>query len=65
MTKVIMQLIWKKVDSNYSQKQYEMAEKWCLLALKKAFVASGPVNKAKLERYEWKSSWLKWDLLTN
>lgn len=44
------QLIWKKVDSNYSQQQFEMAEKWCLLALKPAFAASGPVNRAKLER---------------
>lgn len=44
-------MIWKKIDSNYTQKQYDLAEKWCHLALKSAFGASGSINKAKLERW--------------
>lgn len=44
------QLIWKKVEGNYSQGNFDMAEKWCHLGLKSAFSNSGPQNRAKLER---------------
>lgn len=44
------QLIWKKVESNYSQGNFEMADMWCHLGLKSAFSNSGPQNRAKLER---------------
>lgn len=44
------QLMWKKIESNFSQAQYQMAEKWCQLALDRAFDNSGPSNRAKLER---------------
>ncbi|KAF3765502.1 hypothetical protein M406DRAFT_67943 [Cryphonectria parasitica EP155] len=43
-------LIWKKVNSNFNQAQYHMADKWCLLGLRDEFANSGPTNKAKLER---------------
>ena len=43
-------LIWKKIEANYSQGQYEMAERWCQLALSPAFSNSGPLNSAKIQR---------------
>lgn len=43
-------LIWKKIESNYSQGQYDLAEAWCRLALSPALVNSGPLNIAKLQR---------------
>lgn len=43
-------LIWKKIEANYSQGQYEMAEKWCRLALSSVFSNSGPLNNAKIQR---------------
>lgn len=43
-------LIWKKIEANYSQGQYDMAEKWCRLALSPVFSNSGPLNNAKIQR---------------
>lgn len=43
-------LIWKKIESNYGQGQYDMAEKWCHLALNPIFSNSGPLNSAKIQR---------------
>lgn len=43
-------LIWKKIEANYSQGQYEMADKWCRLALSPVFSNSGPLNNAKIQR---------------
>ncbi|POS79951.1 hypothetical protein DHEL01_v201659 [Diaporthe helianthi] len=43
-------LIWKKVEANYNQGQYGMAERWCRLALNPVFSNSGPVNRLKIQR---------------
>ncbi|KAK7735234.1 sporulation-specific protein 22 [Cytospora paraplurivora] len=43
-------LIWKKIESNYSQDQFDLAERWCRLALSPALVNSGPLNLGKLQR---------------
>jgi tetratricopeptide (TPR) repeat protein len=43
-------LILRKVEANYNQGQYEMAERWCRLALSPAFSNSGPLNSAKIQR---------------
>lgn len=43
-------LIWKKIEANYSQGQYDMAEKWCRLALSSVLSNSGPLNHAKIQR---------------
>lgn len=43
-------LIWKKIEANYSQGQYDMAERWCHLALSPAFANSGLLNNAKVQR---------------
>ncbi|EOO03635.1 putative spo22-domain-containing protein [Phaeoacremonium minimum UCRPA7] len=44
-------LIWKKLEYNFTQHQFDLAEKWCRLALSPLFRNSGPHNIAKLERY--------------
>ncbi|ROV97146.1 hypothetical protein VMCG_07448 [Cytospora schulzeri] len=43
-------LIWKKIESNYSQGMYDLAELWCRLALSPALVTSGPLNIGKIQR---------------
>lgn len=43
-------LVWKKIEANYSQGQYELAGKWCRLALSPVFSNSGPLNSAKIQR---------------
>lgn len=43
-------LIWKKVEANYNQGQYGMAERWCRLALNPVFSNSGPLNSMKIQR---------------
>lgn len=50
MILTFLQLIWKKIEANYTQNQFEMAEKWCRLALSRVFDTSGPTNRNKLER---------------
>ncbi|KAL2024147.1 hypothetical protein VTK56DRAFT_9927 [Thermocarpiscus australiensis] len=43
-------LLWKKIESNYTQGQYDLAERWCQLALHSVFQNCGPSNTSKLER---------------
>lgn len=44
-------LIWKRVDMNYGQQQYQSAENWCRLALHPLFAANaGSLNIAKIQR---------------
>ncbi|KAK4133190.1 SPO22-domain-containing protein [Trichocladium antarcticum] len=43
-------LLWKKLESSYSQGQYDLAESWCQLALHTIFQNCGPGNTSKLER---------------
>ncbi|KAL2135925.1 hypothetical protein VTI74DRAFT_6308 [Chaetomium olivicolor] len=43
-------LLWKKLESNYTQGQYDLAESWCQLSLHNAFQNCGPGNSSKLER---------------
>ncbi|KAI3394550.1 hypothetical protein diail_2541 [Diaporthe ilicicola] len=43
-------LIWKKIETNYNQGQYDLAEKWCQLALSPSLANSGPMNNAKIQR---------------
>jgi hypothetical protein len=45
-----MQLLWKKLESNYSQGQYDLAESWCQLSLHGVFRNCGAGNTSKLER---------------
>ena len=44
------QLLWKKLESNYSKGQYDLSESWCQLSLNKVFQNCGPSNTSKLER---------------
>ncbi|KAF4637760.1 hypothetical protein G7Y89_g330 [Cudoniella acicularis] len=39
-----------RIESNYSQAQYEIAEKWCRLALHPIFEKSGDVSIARISR---------------
>ncbi|KAG9232181.1 meiosis protein SPO22/ZIP4 like-domain-containing protein [Amylocarpus encephaloides] len=43
-------LLWKRIESNYSQTRYTLAEKWCQVALHRVFQSSGDVNKARIYR---------------
>ncbi|KAK4101092.1 SPO22-domain-containing protein [Parathielavia hyrcaniae] len=43
-------LLWKKLESNYGQGQYDLAESWCQLSLHKVFYNCGAANSSKLER---------------
>ncbi|KAK4166205.1 meiosis protein SPO22/ZIP4 like-domain-containing protein [Cladorrhinum sp. PSN259] len=45
-------LLWKKLESNYTQGQHELAESWCQLALHHIFQNCGPLNTAKLESWQ-------------
>lgn len=49
---MVEQLLWKKVEYNFGQAQYLMAENWCKLALTHIFQSSGHNNGAKLQRHE-------------
>ncbi|KAK4242198.1 meiosis protein SPO22/ZIP4 like-domain-containing protein [Achaetomium macrosporum] len=42
-------LLWKKLESNYNQGQYDLAESWCQLSLNSIFRNCGPGNISKLE----------------
>lgn len=44
------QLIWKKLEANYSEGQFELAGSWCQLSLLPVFKNCGPNNTSKLER---------------
>ncbi|KAL2116517.1 hypothetical protein VTJ04DRAFT_8685 [Mycothermus thermophilus] len=43
-------LLWKKLESNYAQGHYDLAERWCQLSLNHAFSKCGAGNTSKLER---------------
>ncbi|KAF8863587.1 SPO22-domain-containing protein [Acephala macrosclerotiorum] len=43
-------LLWKRIESNYTQGQYEAAERWCHLGLHRIFASSGEINTARLSR---------------
>ncbi|KAL1836750.1 hypothetical protein VTJ49DRAFT_4709 [Mycothermus thermophilus] len=43
-------LLWKKLESNYTQGHYDLAERWCQLSLNGVFQNCGPGNTSKLER---------------
>ncbi|KAK4141165.1 meiosis protein SPO22/ZIP4 like-domain-containing protein [Dichotomopilus funicola] len=42
-------LLWKKLELNYVQGQYDLAESWCQLGLHDTFENCGAENKSKLE----------------
>lgn len=44
------QLIWKKLESHYSNGDFELAGNWCQLSLLPVFQNCGPNNTSKLER---------------
>ncbi|KAI9644262.1 Transcription factor [Ciborinia camelliae] len=43
-------LIWKRIEATYGLQQYEVAEKWCRLALHRLFEKPGEANMAKISR---------------
>ncbi|TVY21229.1 hypothetical protein LARI1_G000647 [Lachnellula arida] len=43
-------LLWKHIESNYAQAQYDIAGKWCQLAMHQIFEKSGELNMARLSR---------------
>ncbi|KAH8811736.1 meiosis protein SPO22/ZIP4 like-domain-containing protein [Xylogone sp. PMI_703] len=43
-------LLWKRIESNYKQGQYEISEKWCQLAMHKIFETSGKTNMTRIAR---------------
>ncbi|KFY01778.1 hypothetical protein V490_00767 [Pseudogymnoascus sp. VKM F-3557] len=43
-------LLWKRIESNYSEGKYEAAEGWCRLAMQRVFEQAGDLNKAKIVR---------------
>ncbi|KAK4189851.1 meiosis protein SPO22/ZIP4 like-domain-containing protein [Podospora australis] len=46
----VQALLWKQLESSYSQGQYQQAESWCQLALHSTFENCGVGNTAKLQR---------------
>ena len=51
LTRRIIKLLMKRVESNFTQCRFEPAERWCQLALKETFMNCGPRNTAILYRY--------------
>ncbi|KAF2143242.1 uncharacterized protein K452DRAFT_167927 [Aplosporella prunicola CBS 121167] len=43
-------LLWKRIESTYSQSQFNAAEAWCRLSLHPLFEKAGELNKAKVAR---------------
>ena len=43
-------LLWKQIETAYSQEKYELAEQWCNLSLHCIFTSSGSMNIGKLQR---------------
>ncbi|KFZ02357.1 hypothetical protein V500_00246 [Pseudogymnoascus sp. VKM F-4518 (FW-2643)] len=44
------QILWKRIESYYSEGNYEAAEDWCRLAMQRVFDQAGDLNKAKIVR---------------
>ncbi|EWG50418.1 hypothetical protein FVEG_16625 [Fusarium verticillioides 7600] len=45
-----LSLIWKKLDTSYSKKQYKESQLWCQVALHSIFANSGEVCQGKFSR---------------
>lgn len=43
-------LLWKRIEANFNQEIYDVAEAWCHLSLHKSFGNSGDLNVGKLQR---------------
>ncbi|KAF6805556.1 hypothetical protein CSOJ01_09425 [Colletotrichum sojae] len=43
-------LMWKKIEVNYSQACFDIADGWCRLALQPVFENGGPANRSRLGR---------------
>ncbi|KAI9718236.1 MAG: hypothetical protein M1812_004226 [Candelaria pacifica] len=43
-------LLWKRIESNYGQQNFAVAESWCRLALHVVFERAGDLNTAKIAR---------------
>ncbi|PKS07050.1 hypothetical protein jhhlp_005647 [Lomentospora prolificans] len=43
-------LIWKQVEANLTDEQYETADQWCRVAMHEVFHSAGPQNLAKISR---------------
>ncbi|KAI9055545.1 hypothetical protein LZ554_000492 [Drepanopeziza brunnea f. sp. 'monogermtubi'] len=43
-------LLWKRIESNYTSGKFDLAEKWCRLALHPIFQNSGESNTARISR---------------
>ncbi|KAL5345161.1 sporulation-specific protein 22 [Pseudogymnoascus australis] len=49
-THAVQTLLWKRIESNYGDGNYEAAEDWCRLAMQRVFEQAGDLNKAKIVR---------------
>lgn len=45
------ELLWKRIESSYTQTHYQETEGWCRLSLHKLFQNAGEYNLARLSRY--------------
>ncbi|CAG8979159.1 hypothetical protein HYALB_00000293 [Hymenoscyphus albidus] len=43
-------LLWKPIESSHAQGKYDLAEKWCRLALHRVFEKAGDLNMARVSR---------------
>ncbi|KAI9795239.1 MAG: hypothetical protein M1835_006135 [Candelina submexicana] len=43
-------LLWKRIESNYRQQNFAVAESWCRLSLHRVFERAGDLNTAKIAR---------------
>jgi len=48
--------MWKSIESNYAQGQYETAAKWCSLAMHPIFEKSGELNMGRISRSVMKTA---------
>ncbi|KAI1084000.1 meiosis protein SPO22/ZIP4 like-domain-containing protein [Whalleya microplaca] len=46
----VQTLIWKRIDASFNQRQLDVAEEWCYLAMHPALQHSSPANTAKIAR---------------
>ncbi|KAM5374696.1 hypothetical protein ACJZ2D_006474 [Fusarium nematophilum] len=50
VTAAVHSLLWKKLDTTYTKKQYKASELWCQAALHRIFSNSGEASKGKFGR---------------
>ncbi|KAF2762127.1 SPO22-domain-containing protein [Pseudovirgaria hyperparasitica] len=43
-------LLWRKIETSYSQQRYESSRTWCNMSLHNLFENAGEMNKAKISR---------------